>query len=297
MEKKNKLRTLLNSSNISILGGAHDSLSARLVEEADFDGVWASGFGISLASHCLPDADLLTMSEILSVVRNMVHTVKLPVLADCDAGYGNAMNVMRLVREYERTGVAGICIEDNMFPKRCSLYENWKRELIPPHEMAGKLRAAKKAQQDRDFVVVARVEALIANHGLEEAIYRANLYADAGADAILIHSKEFAPLREFTQSWHGNIPLIVVPTLFNDVPLSELEQCGIRLVIYANQAVRAAMRAMRNTLQTIRSTGMSNFTDDQIVPLSEVYQIVNLDMLRDAEEEFLPHNVESFTEK
>jgi phosphoenolpyruvate phosphomutase len=285
------LRSLLSGNTIAVLGGAHDALSARIVEEVQFDGVWSSGFSISLGSRCMPDADLLTMTENLDIVRNIVDAVRIPVVADCDAGYGNAINVMRMVREYEKAGVAGVCIEDNCFPKRCSLYDQWDRPLLSVAEMAGKIRAAKAAQRDPEFVVVARIEALIAGQGVDVALNRASAYSEAGADALLVHAKEFAALKQFTSDWRGTCPLVVVPTLFSDISLAELESCGFRVAIFPNQAVRAAVRAMRDTLETIRRTGTARSIDGEIVPLSEVYRLVGLDELRAAEDEFLVQDV------
>jgi phosphoenolpyruvate phosphomutase len=280
------LRALLGGGRIASLGGAHDALSARIIEECAFDGIWVSSFGISLAKRCLPDADLLTMTETLEEVRDIVSAVTVPVVADCNTGFGNVINVMRMVVEFERAGVAGICIEDNVFPKRCSLYEGQARELLPSGEMAAKIRAAKAAQRDPGFVVIARIEALIADLGVDEALERAAAYADAGADALLIHSKSFPLLRECVASWRRETPLVVVPTLFNDVSLAELEDCGFRVAIFANQAVRAAMRAMRDTMQAIRTTGVGRCVEPHIVPLSEVYEISNLAGMRGAERQF-----------
>ena len=283
-----RLRELLDGNSIATLGGAHDALSARIIEEAGYSGVWASSFGISLAYQCIPDADLLTMSEVLEVVRHIVKAVRSPVLADCNAGFGNAVNVMRMVREFEAAGVAGVCIEDNLFPKRCSLYQDSHRGLLPAEEMVGKIRAAKAAQRDSDFVVVARLEALIGGFGLGEALERADAYSAAGADAILVHGKQFSQIQEFVAEWQGGLPLVVVPTLYNHVSLAELEQCGIRLAIYPNQAARAAVRAMQEAMAEILRTGVAKNIDDRIVPLAEVYRLVRLSALQEAEQSFLP---------
>jgi phosphoenolpyruvate phosphomutase len=255
------------------------------VEQAAFDGVWASSFGIALASQCAPDIDLLTMTETLDVVRNISRAVSIPVMADGNSGYGNYNNVMRAVRDCEDVGAAAICIEDNAFPKRCSLYNRQERELVSVEEMAKKIRAAKLAQRDPNFTVVARVESLIAGHGLAAAYERAYAYREAGADAILIHSKSFSPLKEFTRNWNNDCPLVVVPTLFEQTSLAELEDCGFRVVIFANHAVRAAVQAMRETLELIRSTGSISSVNDRIAPLEEVYRLVRLKELEEVERE------------
>src|ERR671923_1240329 len=189
MHNASKLRALLQRSGLIKAVGAHDALSAKLIEEAGFDAVWASGFGISASLKCVPDASFVTLTEQLEVERNMVEAVDIPIIADCDTGYGNALNVMRTVNDHERAGIAAICIEDNVFPKRCSFYAGVRRELISIDEHCGKIRAAKAAQTVPDFLIIARTEALIAGWGQEEALKRAQAYAQAGADAVLIHSK------------------------------------------------------------------------------------------------------------
>src|SRR5262244_782365 len=154
------LRRLLASPSPIVLAGAHDGLSARLVEEAGFDGVWASGFEIS-ASHAVPDASILTMSEMLDASRRMTDAIAIPVVADADTGFGNAINAIRTVQAFERAGIAGLCIEDNVFPKRCSFYPGVKRLLTDIDEQALKIGAAVGARATPEFVVIARTEALI----------------------------------------------------------------------------------------------------------------------------------------
>ena len=282
---RERFRNLLRSPKTAVFGGAHDALSARLVEQAGFDGVWASSFGIALASQCAPDIDLLTLTETLDIVRNISSVVNIPVMVDGNSGYGNHNNVMRAVRDCENVGAAALCIEDNSFPKRCSLYNSEQRELVSVEEMTIKIRAAKRAQRDPNFTVVARVESLIAGRGLDDAFERAHAYRDAGADALLIHAKSFSPLKEFSSNWNNDCPLVIVPTLFDQVCLTDLQECGFRVVIYANHAVRAAIQAMRDTLQLIRSTGSIATVSDRITPLEEVYRLVRLEELEELERE------------
>src|SRR5438552_8849052 len=181
-------RLLLRGPGVVLAAGAHDALSAKLAEEAGFDAIWASGFGIS-AVQAVPDANILTLTETLEAVRHIVDAVRIPVVADCDNGYGNAINVMRTVGEFERAGAAGICIEDNDFPKRCSFYAGVRRDLVAVDEHARKIEAATEDRRNHAFAVVARTEALIAGLGIDEALARARAYAAAGADAVLVHSK------------------------------------------------------------------------------------------------------------
>ena len=281
-------RTLLRGPKIVLAAGAHDALSAKLAEEAGFDAIWASGFGIS-AVQAVPDANILTLTETLEAVRRIVDAVDIPVIADCDNGYGNAINVMRTAGEFERAGAAGICIEDNEFPKRCSFYAGVRRDLVPVEEHARKVQAATAARRDPGFLVIARTEALIAGLGMEEALRRARAYAEAGADAVLVHSKSsnFNELRQFAAAWDGGVPLVAVPTTYPDVTAAELERAGFRMAIFANQALRSAIVAMRDTLRAMRTSGAAGSVEDRIAPLEDVYALVGVPELKANEQRFL----------
>lgn len=292
-----KLRAALKRPGALKIVGAHDALSARLIERGGFDGVWASGFAISASLKCIPDASFITSSEQLEVERNIVEAVNIPVIADCDTGYGNALNVMRTVADRERAGVAAICIEDNVYPKRCSFYAGVRRELIPIEEHCGKIRAAKAAQMSPEFLLIARTEALIAGWGQEEALKRAEAYADAGADAVLIHSKskKFDELKAVYKLWSGRVPLVVVPTIFDQTTAAEMEEAGAKIIIYANQPVRAAIRAMTDTLDLIKKDTRPGAANDRIVTLPEVYDIVGVPQMEHDEKQFLPVGSERIT--
>lgn len=297
MTQAAKLRELMRRPGIVKTVGAHDALSAKLIEEAGFDAIWASGFGISASLKCIPDGSFLTMTEQLEVTKNIVEAVRIPVIADCDTGFGNALNVMRTVQEYEKAGIAGICIEDNVFPKRCSFYTGVRRELVSINEHAGKVRAAKSAQASPDFVVIARTEALIAGWGQDEALKRAEAYADAGADAVLIHSKSpaFDELRAVSQQWSGRVPLVVVPTIFGSVTADELERHGFKIVIFANQVIRTSIKAMRDTLDVLKREYRAEAVADRMVSLQEVYDLVGVTKLEEDERKFLPVGTEKIT--
>jgi phosphoenolpyruvate phosphomutase len=297
MHNATKLRELLRRPGVVKAVGAHDALSARLIERAGFDAIWASGFAISASLKCIPDASFITSSEQLEVERNIAQAVAIPVIADCDTGYGNALNVMRTVNDRERAGVAAICIEDNVYPKRCSFYAGVRRELIPIDEHCGKIKAAKAAQIFPDFMVIARTEALIAGWGQEEALKRAEAYAEAGADAVLIHSKSstFDELRAVAKAWSGRVPLVVVPTIFDQTTAAEIEEAGFKIVIYANQMVRASIRAMRDTLTVMKEDTRPGSVNDQIVKLKEVYDIVGVPQMEEDEKRFLPVGGEKMT--
>ncbi len=288
------LRRLLAAPAPIVLAGAHDALTARLVEEAGFEGVWASGFEIS-ARDGVPDASILTMTEMLDASRRMAEAVAIPVVADCDTGFGNAINVIRTVESFERAGVAGICIEDNVFPKRCSFYPGVRRQLTAIDEQSRKLCAAVNARASADFVVIARTEALIAGWGLEEALRRARAYADAGADGILIHSNQATvdDVARFAEYWDRLTPLVCVPTTYNRVTVDELARIGFKIVIFANQGLRASIRAVQETLAAIRQQGSASAVEERIAPLSEVYRLVKLHDMKDDERAYLPPDPES----
>ncbi len=297
MTQAANLRELMRRPGIIKTVGAHDALSAKLIEEAGFDAIWASGFGISASLKCIPDGSFLTMTEQLEVTKNIVEAVRIPVIADCDTGFGNALNVLRTVQDYEKAGIAGICIEDNVFPKRCSFYAGVRRELVSIDEHAGKVRAAKSAQASPDFVVIARTEALIAGWGQDEALKRAEAYADAGADAVLIHSKAptFDELRAVSQQWSGRVPLVVVPTIFGSVTADELARHGFKIVIFANQVIRTAIKAMRDTLDVLKREHRAEAVVDRMVSLQEVYDLVGVTKLEEDERKFLPVGAEKIT--
>jgi phosphoenolpyruvate phosphomutase len=282
-------RLPLRGAKILVAAGAHDALSAALAERAGFDAVWASGFGLS-AVHGVPDASILTLTETVAAVRRIVAAVSIPVIADCDSGFGNAINVMRTVGEFERAGAAGICIEDNAFPKRCSLYAGVRRDLVPLKEHAGKIEAATAARRDPGFVVIARTEALIAGLGLDEALGRARAYAEAGADAVLVHSRapDFDEVRAFAAAWDRDVPLVAVPTTYPTVGTADLEAAGFRMAIFANQALRAAVVAMRETLADIRRSGRAAGVEGRIATLEEVDALVGVSELEANEQRFLP---------
>jgi len=211
--------------------------------------VWASGFGIS-AVQAVPDANILTLTETLDAVRRMADAVDIPVIADCDNGYGNAINVMRTVAEFRACRAAGVCIEDNEFPKRCSFYAGVRRDLVATEEHARKIEAAVSARRDRGFAVIARTEALICGMGLDEALTRPRRTPRRGRTRVLVHSKQkdFGELSRFAAQWSGRVPLVAVPTTYPDVSTQELLAAGFRMAIFANQALRGAIVAMRDVL-------------------------------------------------
>jgi phosphoenolpyruvate phosphomutase len=219
----------------------------------------------------------------------MNAAVALPVVADCDGGFGNAINTIHTVRAYEQAAIAAVCLEDSVFPKRCSFYADTCRELTPLDEQALKIRAACDARCDGGTVVIARTEALIARLGLHEALQRAEAYADAGADCILVHSSHSTAdeVLGFARSWRRDVPLVAVPTTYAGVHVEELWAAGFRVVIFANQGLRAAIRSVRDTLRHLRACGFAGSVEDRIAPLTDVFDLVHLEELKANERRYL----------
>ncbi len=293
--KAQVLRRLLAQPDIIQVAGAHNGLSARLVEQAGFDAIWASGLEIS-AANAVPDANILTMTDYLEAASTMNEAVSIPVIADCDTGYGNSNNVIRVVKKYEAAGIAAICIEDKCFPKVNS-YIPGRQDLAPLAEFVGKIMAAKDAQTSPTFMVIARVEALIAGWGLEEAWRRAEAYAEAGADAILIHSKAKTPdeIQAFIQGWSRPVPLVVVPTSYSQVTARELSEWGVKIVIYANVGLRAAVQAMSRVLHNLRQAGSLQAVEAEIAPLKTIFELQEMGRFQAEEKKYLRRAYDNYS--
>ena len=282
MSNSEILQKKLHQDSIVKVGGAFDAMSAKLVEDAGFDAVWAGGFAIS-ATHALPDASILTMTEFLNAASIMANACNIPIIADCDTGFGGPSNVIHMVRKYESAGISSICIEDKIFPKQNSLLEGGQNDLLAEKEFVAKILAANEAKNSKDFLIIARIEALISGLGMKEALKRADAYEKAGADVILIHSKQKNPneIFEFTDSWKGNIPISVIPTTYDSVKLSDICEHKIKMVIYANQTLRAAYDAMKNLLkemvvtEKISDIKQKMSSMNEIFDLQEMYDIKN----------------------
>lgn len=275
--KRARLRRLLDSPPVTQVMGASSGLAAVLAEQAGFDAVWSSSFEIS-AFRGLPDASLLTMTEYLSAAVEADRVCDLPVIADCDTGFGNALNFVRMITEYEASGISAVCVEDKIFPKVNSFIEA-EQQLQDVTEFSSRIALAKETQRDPDFVVIARTEALIAGCEVEEALLRARAYADAGADAVLVHSKDKTPDRlvAFLDQWHSDCPIVVVPTTYYTWTVEEMRQAGVGMTIYANQAMRAAVSAMRRIMVLIHDSGSSFSIEDEIASVSEIFALQHMD--------------------
>ncbi|HET8956384.1 MAG TPA: isocitrate lyase/phosphoenolpyruvate mutase family protein [Solirubrobacterales bacterium] len=283
------LRRQLARPGLLRVGGVHDALSALVAERCGLDALWASGLGIA-ASHGVPDANILTLGEVRDAARLIVSASRLPVIADCDTGFGEVRNLRRTVAEFEHAGVAAICIEDKLYPKRNSFGPSGQ-QLIDPYEFAAKIRAAKDTQRSADLVIVARLESLIAGETVAEAMARAHLYVAAGADALVVHSKAKTPEQviEFATAWRAQgreIPLIAIPTTYNEVTVEELERAGFSMAIYANQSLRAAVGAMEETMRRIVNAGSSRPVESAIPSVASIFELTGEDEISRYDEWF-----------
>lgn len=289
MKKTTQFKQLLNSGQVEFLLEAHNGLSAKIVEEAGFKGIWGSGLSISAAMG-VRDNNEASWTQVLEVAEFMSDATTIPILLDADTGYGNFNNVRRLVRKLEQREVAAMCIEDKLFPKTNSFIGGEQQPLADVEEFAGKIKAAKDTQRDPDFCVVARVEAFIAGWGLEEALRRAEAYYEAGADAILMHSKISSAdqVLAFMDEWQDTCPVVVVPTMYYDTPTEVFEAAGISLVIWANHLLRSSITAMQETARTIYAARSLQPVEKEIVSVKEIFRLQNADELKRAEKVYLP---------
>ena len=274
MSQSENLVKLLDNQPIVKVCGAYDAMSAKLVELSGFDAVWAGSFAISAINN-VPDASILTMTEFFTAASNMANACEIPVIADCDTGYGDATNVRYMVKKYENAGIAGICIEDKTFPKQNSLLEGGNNQLLSEKDFAAKILAATEAKQNKVFTIIARIEALISGMGIEQALQRAYAYERAGADLILIHSKKITPeeIFEFSDSWKGSAPLVVIPTTYYSVNVDELIEHKIKMVIYANQTLRAAHFAMSKLLKQMKNANNMSQLQNQMSSMDDIFKL------------------------
>ncbi len=288
-----RLRTLLSSDSVAVFMEAHNGLSAKLAYEAGFEALWGSGLSISAALG-VRDNNEASWTQVLEVSEFMVDASDLPILIDGDTGYGNFNNVRRLVRKLEQRRIAGVCLEDKLFPKTNSFINGERQVLAEVDEFCGKLRAAKDTQLDPDFAVVARTEAFIAGWGLDEALLRAYAYAEAGADVILVHSKrkDSREILSFMEQWDDRAPIIIVPTKYPTEPLSRFVDAGISNFIFANQSLRTVITALERNLRKLHETRDLMSIENEIAPVSEIFRLQNVQELKSSEERYLPSSTQ-----
>src|SRR5580658_2720769 len=273
-----RLREMLQSNQLEFLMEAHNGLSARIVKEAGFKAIWGSGLSIS-AQYGVRDNNEASWTQVVDMLEFMADASDLPILLDGDTGYGNFNNMRRLVRKLEQRGIAGVCIEDKQFPKTNSFLNSERQPLAAIEEFAGKIAAGKDTQNDANFSIVARVEALIAGWGMEEALRRAEAYRRAGADAILIHSKLSKPdeILTFAREWAGRAPLVIVPTRYYSTPTEVFREAGISVVIWANQLVRSAITAMQSVAMEIHQNETLVNVEDRVASVNEIFRLQDAD--------------------
>jgi phosphoenolpyruvate phosphomutase len=289
LKKTTQFKRLLGSSQVEFLLESHNGLSAKITQEAGFKGIWASGLSMS-ASLDVRDNNEASWTQVLEIVEFMSDATEIPILLDGDTGYGNFNNMRRLVRKLEQRQVAAVCIEDKLFPKTNSFINGERQPLADVDEFCGKIKAAKDTQQDADFCVVARVEALIAGWSLGEALRRAEAYHRAGADAILIHSKKSSPdeILEFMQRWRDTSPVVIVPTTYSATPTRVFREAGVRMVIWANHLLRSCITAMQSAAAQIHQQESVANLESRIAPVKEVFRLQNAAELQAAEDRYLP---------
>jgi phosphoenolpyruvate phosphomutase len=284
-----RLREQLLDRRVTILMEAHNGLSAKLAAEAGFSALWASGLSISAALG-VRDNNEASWTQVLEVLEFMSDATDLPILLDGDTGYGNFNNVRRLVRKLEQRSVAGVCLEDKLFPKTNSFIGGEKQALAEVDEFCGKLRAAKDTQLDPAFVVVARTEAFIAGWGLEEALLRATAYAENGADAVLVHSKrsDSQEILAFMSKWNHRVPIVIVPTKYPAEPLAKFVDAGVNNFIFANHALRSVVTILQRNLRILHDTQDLMSIEKDIASVNEVFRLQNVQELKISEERYLP---------
>jgi len=288
LAKTTQLKKMLQSSELGFIMEAHNGLSARIVQDAGFQAIWGSGLSISAALG-VRDSNEASWTQVLEVVEYMADVTHIPILMDGDTGYGNFNNARRLVRKLEQRGIAGVCIEDKLFPKTNSFIgEN--QPLADMDEFCGKITSMKEAQKDPDFQVVARVEALISGWPMEEALKRAEAYRKAGADAILMHSKksDHSDIETFMNEWGNRHPVVIVPTKYYKTPTQVYRDLGISTVIWANHNVRAAITAMQNVTRQIFEQESLIHVEPAVASVNDIFRLQDEDELRDAEKKYLP---------
>lgn len=280
-----RLRALLESGDTVQAPGVYDALGARIVEAAGFPAVYMTGYGSSAALLGRPDVGLLSAAEMVDNARRIAEAVDVPVIADADTGYGNALNVRRTVQSYERAGVAGIHIEDQVMPKKCGHMEG--KQVVPMEEMVQKLRAAVDARRDPDFVLIARTDAR-AVLGFDEAIRRGHAYFEAGADVLFVEAPQsMEEIETIARTFER-------PLLFNFAdsgksplpPIEQLHSLGFRLVIYPVSTLFAATKAMMEVVSEIRRTGTTHAYQDRMMQFPDFNRFIGLPEALEMEEKY-----------
>jgi phosphoenolpyruvate phosphomutase len=281
-----RLRRLLTCGAATQLMGVHDGMSARIASAEGFAALWASGLCMSTALG-LRDSDEASWSQLISLVASMTQATERPVLVDGDTGYGNFNSARLFARAAERVGAAGICLEDKVFPKMNSFFGS-RHQLAPVGQFCGKLRACRDALADPGFVLVARTETLIVGGSVPEALDRSAAYSQAGADAIFIHSRkpDVSEIAEFCEQWANTCPVIIAPTTYHRTDMATFRKLGIAGVMWANQGMRAAYAAIRDTCRTVLAQESVAGVEDRIASLKEIFSLYQYERLEQEEKTY-----------
>jgi len=289
------LRRRLQQDDILVVPGAADAVTARLIEQAGFEAVYATGAGISNTLLGLPDLGLATMTEIVEQVRRMTAAINIPLIADADTGYGNPVNVYRTVREFERAGIAGIQLEDQVSPKRCGHFSG--KDVIPAEEMIRKIHAACDARQNPETVIIARTDA-IATSGFDDAIARGRAFAEAGVDIVFVEApRSVEELQRIPKDIDA--PLLVNMTEGGVTPLlsaPELQAMGYRIAIFPNADLRVSMFAVRSMLGELRQAGTTANMLDRMMSWQDRQSAVGLPEFGELEERYVRQPLSSSAE-
>jgi len=291
MKKSTLLKNMIAERKALVCPGAHDVISAKLIERAGFKACQVSGFGLSASYLGLPDMAFLSFSEALNFSKNIIDAVEVPVMVDADTGFGNAINAMRVTEEFIKIGAAGMNIEDQVFPKRCGHLEG--KQIIPMEEMVLKIKACieVKKKLDPDFVINARTDA-IAVSGVDEAIRRGNAYADAGADLIFIEApRTKEDIKRLTREIQAPISINLFDAVSGGktplISIDELREMGVARISIPVGPLFAAIRGMINYLDVIKD-GIAEGRDDLVVPFAEFKDLIGFNKYRDLEKKYLP---------
>lgn len=281
------LREMLEKEEALLVPGCYDALSAKILKQAGFPVIYMSGSGVTASVTGKPDVGLLTMTEMVNQARNIVNATDLPLICDADTGYGNAINLIRTVKEYERAGVAGIHIEDQVTPKRCGHFEG--KAVISAEEMVKKIEAAIYAREDQDFLIIARTDAR-AVFGLEEVLRRGRLYADAGADVLFVEAPQSAGELETITCAFNDIPLLINMVEGGKTPIFSfdyLKGLGFKIVLYPTSGVRIVMKVLQEFAAYLKQKGDTKGLEDRMVSFEERNRITGLDEIEQLGEKFL----------
>lgn len=291
MKPTTRLRERITDEEIIPAMGAYDALSANLVEQAGGEVVYMSGSSVSTSVHGYPDVGLTTLTEMVNRARQMANAVDVPVFCDADTGYGNPINVVRTVEEFESAGVAGIHLEDQTFPKKCGHFDD--KSIIPTTEMVQKIRAAVNSREDEDFLVIARTDAR-AVHGFDDAVERSYEYLDAGADVLFFEApRSEEELRRIGEKFGDDVPLVANMTKGGKTPLftaDEFEEFGFDIVLYPATGFKAAAYALKTVYSEIAETGTQRDVMDLLVGWEERNDITGLEEILELERQYAREN-------